>query len=171
MDFSIRKGAGAQRPHCPKGRDPRTPASWRHLLLWHARGGQTVDEVRPTSLPSSSVTVLWKCLQFLDKFDTLLRLTAVVCSSTRWSMSLLCCAMVPHVQSVNHSVAYEMHVTSMTHRIACLRLSSPLRFLISPGCRFRACLNRPENKLEQLRSCLSFQRFFFHIQRVQGAPG
>ena len=24
---------GAQRPHCAKGRDPRTPASWRHLLL------------------------------------------------------------------------------------------------------------------------------------------
>ena len=31
---SVRKGAGAQRPHCAKGRVPRTPASWRHLLLW-----------------------------------------------------------------------------------------------------------------------------------------
>ena len=27
------KGQGAQRPHCAKGRDPRTPASWRHFLL------------------------------------------------------------------------------------------------------------------------------------------
>ena len=33
VDCSIRKGAGAQRPHTAKGRDPRTPASWRHLLL------------------------------------------------------------------------------------------------------------------------------------------
>ena len=33
MDCSIRKGAGVQRPRCAKGRDPRTPASWRHLLL------------------------------------------------------------------------------------------------------------------------------------------
>ena len=30
---SVRKRAGAQRHHCTKGRDPRTPASWRHLLL------------------------------------------------------------------------------------------------------------------------------------------
>ena len=65
---------GAAKPHCLKGRDPRTPASWRHLLLWelsrepHARGAQMVDKVRPT--PSSSVTVLWRCLQFLDTFDT-----------------------------------------------------------------------------------------------------
>ena len=27
------KVRGAQRPPCAKGRDPRTPASWRHLLL------------------------------------------------------------------------------------------------------------------------------------------
>ena len=33
VDCSIRNGAGAQRPHCAKGKDPRTPASWRHLLL------------------------------------------------------------------------------------------------------------------------------------------
>ena len=33
VDCSILKGAGAQRPHCAKGRDPRTPASWRHLPL------------------------------------------------------------------------------------------------------------------------------------------
>ena len=37
-----------------------------------AHGAQRVDEVRPTSLPSSftGVTVLWRCLQFLDKFHT-----------------------------------------------------------------------------------------------------
>ena len=41
-------------------------------------------------------------VRFLQKiFDT----PAVVCSSTRWSMSLLCCAMVfPQVQSVSLSV-------------------------------------------------------------------
>ena len=33
VDCSMRKGAVAQRPHCAKGRDPRTKASWRHLLL------------------------------------------------------------------------------------------------------------------------------------------
>ena len=32
-------------------------------------------------------------VQFLDKFDTLVTHASVVCSSTRWSMSLLCCAM------------------------------------------------------------------------------
>ena len=30
---SVRKGVGAQRPHCAKGRNPRTPTSWRHFLL------------------------------------------------------------------------------------------------------------------------------------------
>ena len=32
VDCSVRKGAGAQRPHCAKGRDPRTLASRRHWL-------------------------------------------------------------------------------------------------------------------------------------------
>ena len=59
VDCSIRKGAGAQRPHCAKGRDPRTPASWRHLLLRVVAAtacAQRSDvwEVRPMSLPSSS---------------------------------------------------------------------------------------------------------------------
>ena len=56
------KRSGAQRPHCAKGRDPRTPASWRHLLLRvvaATAGAQWSDgrEVRPTSLPSSSTVV------------------------------------------------------------------------------------------------------------------
>ena len=33
LNCSIRKEAGTQRPHCAKGRDPRIPASWRHLPL------------------------------------------------------------------------------------------------------------------------------------------
>ena len=123
-----------------KGRGPKDPTVRREgtreprrrgAICWcglsrqpQARTGQTVGEVRPTSLPSSSTVVTvsaglhfndW-CLvvtvqttvevpqllgvpveipqvQFLDKFDTPVTHASVVCSSTRWSMSLLCCAM------------------------------------------------------------------------------
>ena len=37
---SMREGAGAQRPHCAKGRDPRTPASWRHFAVASCRGNR-----------------------------------------------------------------------------------------------------------------------------------
>ena len=36
----MREGAGAQRPHCAKGRDPRTPASWRHFAVASCRGNR-----------------------------------------------------------------------------------------------------------------------------------
>ena len=67
VDCSIRKGAGCQRPHCAKGRDPKTPASWRHLLLRvvAATAGRAVVrrlgkfDLRPCPLRlRSSLTVL-----------------------------------------------------------------------------------------------------------------
>ena len=89
-----------------------------------APGLQTVDEVRPTSLPSShtAVTVLWRCLQFLDKFDT--PVTPDRCRvffDKVVDVPVVLRNGLPQVQSVSLSVAYEKHVTSMTHRIACLR--------------------------------------------------
>ena len=85
---------------------------------------QTVDEVRPTFLPSSStvVTVLWRCLQFLDKFDT--PVTPARCRvffDKVDDVPVVLCNGVPQVQSVSLSVAYERLATSMTHRIACPR--------------------------------------------------
>ena len=82
-----------------------------------ARSGQTVGEVRPTSLPSSStvVTVLWRCLQFLDKFDT--PVTPARCRvffDKVVDVPVVLCNGVPQVQSVSLSVASERHVTSIT---------------------------------------------------------
>ena len=65
---SVRKGAGAQRPHCAKGRDPRTPASWRHFAVAGCRGNRrrAVDrrlgkiDLRPCPLRSAVVN------QFID---------------------------------------------------------------------------------------------------------
>ena len=59
---SVRKGAGAQRPHCPKGRDPRTLASWRHFAVASCRGNRKRAvasrlgkfDLRPYLLRSSS---------------------------------------------------------------------------------------------------------------------
>ena len=56
---TVRKGTGAQRPHCAKGRD-REPRRRGAICCYglsrqpQARSGQTVGEDRPTSLPSSS---------------------------------------------------------------------------------------------------------------------
>ena len=36
----MREWAGAQRPHCVKGRDPRTRASWRHFAVASCRGNR-----------------------------------------------------------------------------------------------------------------------------------
>ena len=125
--------------HTKRGRGPKTPLSegkgpenpgvvapfaFAGLSRQpHARGAQTVDEVRPTSLPSSStaVTVLWRRLQFLDKFVTLVTPDRCrVFFDKVVDVPVVLCNGVPQVQSVI-SVAYERHVTSMTHRIACLR--------------------------------------------------
>ena len=65
---SVRKGAGAQRPHCAKGRGPENPGVVAPFCCCGlsrqppARSGQTVGEVRPSSLPSSSAVVI----QFID---------------------------------------------------------------------------------------------------------
>ena len=160
---SVRKRAGPQRPHCAKGRDPRTPASWRHLLLrvvaatadaqwtdgwgrstyvlalfvcsYHSVRRQCAELPRCPSaawcppsylsedrrVPADAVLgqvddicccstagawscqrrQLWRlrgCLKSLWRFRRCNSWTSVtrplcVCSSTRWSMFLLCCAM------------------------------------------------------------------------------
>ena len=40
---SVQKRAGAQRPYCAKGRDPRTPASWRHFAVAATASTQLTD--------------------------------------------------------------------------------------------------------------------------------
>ena len=138
---STKRGWGPKTPLC-EGKGPENPGVVAPSCCCglsrkpQARSGQTVEEVRPTSLPSSSTVVTVRaglhfndwCLvvtvqttvevpqllgvpveipqvQFLDKFDTPVTHASVVCSSTRWSMSLLCCAMgVLQVQSVSLSV-------------------------------------------------------------------
>ena len=98
---AIRKGAGAKDP-LYEGQGPENPGVVAPFLV----AGWTVDEVRPTSLPSSStvVTVLWRCLQFLDKFDT-----AVTPARCRVffdkvdDVPVVLCNGVPQVQSVSLS--------------------------------------------------------------------
>ena len=44
------KRAGAQEPHCAKGRDPRTPASWRHCTAaWLSRQPLDVQRSDPST--------------------------------------------------------------------------------------------------------------------------
>ena len=94
---SVRKGAGAQRPHCTKGRGPENPG----VVAPFAFAGLCGNRSR---------TVLRRLMKF-DLRPCPLRLRASLfcggacsswtsftrplcgCSSTRWSMSLLCCAM------------------------------------------------------------------------------
>ena len=79
-------------------------------------------DLRPCPLRLRSSLFCGGACSSWTSLTRLLRLTAVVCSSTRWSMSLLCCATeFRRCSQVSLSVAYERHVTSMTHRIACLR--------------------------------------------------
>ena len=128
---------------------------------------RTLDEVRPTSLPSSStvVTVLWRCLQFLDKFDT--PVTPARCRvffDKVVDVPVVLCNGVPQVQSVSLSMAYERHVTSMTHRIACLRavlVTAPPYFTRLPV----SCLSQQTR--EQARAVTEFSvllAVFYHFR-------
>ena len=130
MDCINAKRGGGPKTPLYEGQGPENPGVVAAFCCCglsrqpQTRSGQTVGEDRPTSLPSSCtvVTVLWRCLQFLDKFDT--PVTPARCRvffDKVVDVPAVLCNGVPQVQSVSLSVACKRHVTSMTYRIACLR--------------------------------------------------
>ena len=183
--LSVRKGCGAQRPHCVKGSDPRTlllhggsyccgsvaatdSVSWS-LLIWPAVG--------PTSLHWSPTVVF----QLFGK-----ELNTPCCPSATWYPP--CCDQEPFATAVRIP---ELLRISRLHRAASLSMTAPLvtaidrsvidvgrfssyclptgclrqmRYLNSPGCRFRSLSQQTR---EQARVVTEFSvqlAVFYHFR-------
>ena len=138
----------------------------------------------------------------MDKFDT--PVTPARCRvffDKVVDVPVVLCNGVPKVQSMSLSVAYERHVTSMTHRIACLRAvhvtALPYFTRLPVSCLSQQTREQARAVAEFLCPSSGFLPFplftgvwlfskflgsafpsafagesgTFHIQRVQGAPG
>ena len=109
------RGGGAKTPLC-EGKGPENPGVVAPFPFAGCRGNRRRAVLRRLRKFDGGACSSWTSL------TRLLRFPAAVCFTTQVvDVPVVLCNGVPQVQSVSLSVASVRHVTSMTHRIACLR--------------------------------------------------